>query len=120
MRRTLISTIAALGFAAGPVNAEETVGIAFVQAPEQSSAVCFADNLDKAFACAKKECAKRGGATARDCLRTTWCYPSRWSANLFLQHKGYIEAAKAFYDAEVVIPQSIYVNMMIAIAEGFL
>ena len=87
MRRYLISLIVALGFAAGPVGAEGPVGIAFVQAPEQSSAACFGDNLDRAFACARTECAGRDGVTARDCLRTTWCYPSRWSANLFLQHK---------------------------------
>ena len=39
-------------------------------------------------------------------------------SDLFLHHPGYIEAARSFYDAEVVLPQSIYVNMMIGIAEG--
>ena len=39
-------------------------------------------------------------------------------SGLFLRHPGYIEAAKAFYGAEVVEPQSVYVNLMVAIAEG--
>jgi len=39
-------------------------------------------------------------------------------SDLFLRHPGYIEAAKAFYGAEVVEPQSVYVNLMVAIAEG--
>jgi hypothetical protein len=39
-------------------------------------------------------------------------------SDLFLQHEGYIEAAKAFYGAEVVEPKSVYVNLMAAIAEG--
>jgi hypothetical protein len=39
-------------------------------------------------------------------------------SDLFLQHPGYIEAAKQFYDAEVVEPKSVYVNLMTAIAGG--
>ena len=39
-------------------------------------------------------------------------------AELFFHHAGFIEAAKKFYNAEVVIPRSIYVNLMAAIAEG--
>jgi len=39
-------------------------------------------------------------------------------SDLFLWHEAYLEAARRFYDAEVVIPQSIYVNLMVAIAEG--
>ena len=27
------------------------------------------------------------GALASDCLRTTWCYPAGWSADIFMQHK---------------------------------
>ena len=87
MRRFLITLIALWGFVAGPAFADDTVGIAFVQAPEQSSATCFSDNLSKAFNCAKKKCAKRDGVSPRDCLRQAWCYPSLWSADLFLQHR---------------------------------
>jgi len=39
-------------------------------------------------------------------------------SDLFLRHQGYIDAAKEFYVAEVVEPQSVYVNLMAAIAEG--
>jgi hypothetical protein len=39
-------------------------------------------------------------------------------SELFLNHAGYIEAAKAFYGAEVVEPQSVYVNLMTSIADG--
>lgn len=87
MRRCLLTLIASCGIAAGPAMAGEPVGIAFVQAPEQSSATCFSDNLGKAFNCAKKKCATRDGVSPRECLRQTWCYPSYWSADLFLQHR---------------------------------
>ena len=39
-------------------------------------------------------------------------------SDLFFRHEGYIEAARAFYGAEVVEPKSVYVNLMAAIAEG--
>ena len=39
-------------------------------------------------------------------------------SDLFLRHQGYIDAAKEFYVVEVVEPQSVYVNLMAAIAEG--
>jgi len=39
-------------------------------------------------------------------------------SDLFLRHEAYIEAAKVFYDAEVIEPKSVYVNLMAAIAEG--
>lgn len=39
-------------------------------------------------------------------------------SDLFLQHPDYIEAAKQFYDAEVVEPTNVYVNLMTSIADG--
>jgi hypothetical protein len=39
-------------------------------------------------------------------------------SELFLRHKGYFAAAKSFYGAEVVEPQSVYVNLMTSIADG--
>lgn len=33
-------------------------------------------------------------------------------ADLFLDHEPYFEAARSFYDAEVIVPHSVYVNMM--------
>lgn len=39
-------------------------------------------------------------------------------SDLFLHHPDYVEAAKAFYGAEVVEPKSVYVNLMTSIADG--
>lgn len=66
--------------------AQSPQGIAFVEAPEQSSGVCFSDNADRGFACAKQKCTENG-TSASDCLRVKWCYPASWSADIFLQHK---------------------------------
>ncbi len=53
-------------------------------------------------------------------FRDDWVHDDHAAAgaDLFLRHPGYIEAAKEFYDAEVIEPQSVYVNLMVAIAEG--
>ena len=63
----------------------DRVGIAFVQAPEQGQGLCTGNTPDKAFACAVEQCVK-SGAEARDCLRTNWCFPSGWSADVLLLH----------------------------------
>lgn len=39
-------------------------------------------------------------------------------SEIFLNHEGYIEAAKQFYEAEIVEPHSVYVNLMVAIDGG--
>jgi hypothetical protein len=39
-------------------------------------------------------------------------------SDLFLWHKKVIETAKHFYNAEVILPTSVYVNLMAAIDEG--
>jgi len=62
------------------------IGIAFAEAPEQSSGVCTGQSTDKTLACARAKCVE-GGAMAEDCLRVKWCYPAGWSADLFVQHK---------------------------------
>lgn len=70
-----------------PADAQDgPIGIAFAQAPEQSSGVCTGQNTDKALACAKAQCVQ-GGALAEDCLRVKWCYPAGWSADVFVQHQ---------------------------------
>jgi hypothetical protein len=38
-------------------------------------------------------------------------------SDLFFRNERVIEAARAFYDAEVIVPHTIYVNLMVAIAE---
>ena len=87
MFRHLLPMIVILGISAVPARAQESVGIAFVQAPEQSAGTCIAGNMDKAFACAKAQCASQDGVSAGDCLRVKWCYPAGWAADLFVQHK---------------------------------
>ena len=39
-------------------------------------------------------------------------------SDVFLRHPLYFEEAKRFYDAEVVEPRSVYVNLMTSIADG--
>ncbi len=62
------------------------VGIAFVEAPEQSHGMCVADNADRAFDCARQKCAENA-IDISDCLRVAWCYPAGWSADIFMQHR---------------------------------
>jgi len=65
------------------------------------------------------------GADPDACTRPMW-FQNDWvhdtfaaeGSELFLQHQGYIDAAKRFYGAEVVEPKSVYVNLMVAITEG--
>lgn len=73
-----------------PLHAQEgPVGIAIVEAPERSSGICVADNLDTAMACARRECAEEAdGVRPGDCLRVRWCYPAGWSADIFVQSKS--------------------------------
>jgi hypothetical protein len=39
-------------------------------------------------------------------------------SELFFEHPRYLDEAKRFYDAEVVVPTSVYVNLMTSIADG--
>lgn len=72
---------------AGTASAQDTrLGIAFAEAPEQSSGVCTGGNPEKTLACAREKCVA-GGAEARDCARVAWCFPAGWSADIFLQHR---------------------------------
>lgn len=65
---------------------QDLKGVAIVSAPEQSFGMCFADNADKGFACAKAECTENGTLSS-DCLRVKWCYPAGWTADVFMQHR---------------------------------
>lgn len=71
---------------AGPLAAQDgPLGIAFVQAPEQSSGVATGRTPAEAFDRATALCVA-GGATAEDCLPTNWCFPAGWSVDIFVQH----------------------------------
>ena len=61
-------------------------GIAFVQAPEQSSGMAIGATPEEAFAAATAQCVE-GGAYPEDCLRTNWCLPSGYSIDVFAQHQ---------------------------------
>lgn len=81
--------LAALLLFALPVPAlaqEGPMGIAFVQAPEQSWGVAMGATPKEAFALATAMCVE-GGALAEDCLQTNWCQPSGWSVDMFVQHQ---------------------------------
>ncbi|MEO0328562.1 MAG: hypothetical protein AAF217_08185 [Pseudomonadota bacterium] len=74
-------------FAVNSIQAQENAkGVAFVLAPEQSSGICFSDNADKGFACAREKCTENGTPVTQ-CLRVKWCYPAGWSADIFMQHR---------------------------------
>jgi len=63
----------------------QPLGIAFVQAPEQSSGMAMAETPQAAFAAATQGCIE-GGAWAEDCLPVAWCFPAGWSIDVFAQH----------------------------------
>ena len=86
MQATRILATAILIFMAGYSGVAQSQGIAFAEAPEQSSGVCIGDNPENALKCAREKCAG-GGALPKDCLRVKWCYPAGWSADVFLQHR---------------------------------
>ncbi len=67
MRRYLLPFAILMSFVAMPANAQSPVGIAFVQAPEQSAGTCLADNMDKAFACARQKCSEQDGVVKVRC-----------------------------------------------------
>lgn len=50
-------------------------GIAFAEAPEQSSGICTGGNPERTLACAREKCVA-GGAESRDCARVAWCFPA--------------------------------------------
>ena len=81
--RAVVTALVMVPFAA--TAQEGPIGIAFAQAPEQSSGVCTGQSTDKTLDCARAKCVE-GGASAQDCLRVKWCYPAGWSADLFVQH----------------------------------
>lgn len=84
--RLIAAIFLGLGFASSAAAQDGPVGIAISAAPEMGSGVCFADNLDKAFACAREKCAGESDFP-EDCFRVRWCYPAGWSADLFVQNQ---------------------------------
>lgn len=92
MRFTPVAAVILSAFATGLVfhtsaaAQDGPLGVAFVEAPEQGSGMCFSQNADRGFECARQRCME-SGAEARDCLRVKWCFPAGWSADVFVQHK---------------------------------
>jgi hypothetical protein len=85
--RFLPAAALAAAFATGTAAQDGPIGIAIAAAPEMGSGVCFADNLDRAFACAREKCAEAVSDYQQDCYRVAWCYPAGWSADLFIQNQ---------------------------------
>jgi hypothetical protein len=63
----------------------QPTGIAFVQAPEQSSGAATGTTPTEAFTTATAICTE-GGALAEDCLPIAWCFPAGWSIEVFAQN----------------------------------
>lgn len=59
-------------------------GIAYVEAPEMSSGVCVGGDVVDALKCARKQCVD-GGGTDEDCVDIAYCFPARWSVDVFVQ-----------------------------------
>ena len=85
MKRYWITVLALLCLASA-ARASGPTGIAFVHAPEMGSGVCMGGTPDKAFACARERCIREGG-NAQACKRIAWCFPARWSVDVFLQNE---------------------------------
>ncbi|MFM7707980.1 MAG: hypothetical protein ACKO9D_08205 [Gammaproteobacteria bacterium] len=84
MQRLWITAFAALCLSAAAQTTGPS-GIAFVYAPEMGSGVCTGGTPEKAFACAREKCIREGG-NAQACKRIAWCFPARWSVDVFLQN----------------------------------
>ena len=84
MRRLIIAIAFAIPL---PVFAQDggPAGIAFVQAPEQSSGMAFGATPAEAFAAATAICME-SGAYAEECIPTNWCQPAGWSVDAFVMH----------------------------------
>lgn len=82
----LLLAVSALALTVLPALGQEggRQGIAYVQAPEMSSGVGFGPDAASAFAAAKQQCIE-GGGTAEDCLEMSYCFPARFSVDVFLQ-----------------------------------
>lgn len=76
----LCNPVSALAQQNGPL------GIAFVQAPEQSSGMALGRTPAEGFARATAQCVE-GGALAEDCFPTAWCQPAGWSVDVFVMNQ---------------------------------
>ena len=83
--KRLLPVIGALLCLTTAASAAGPNGIAFVHAPEMGSGVCTGSTPEKAFACAREKCIREGG-NAQACKRIAWCFPARWSVDVFLQN----------------------------------
>lgn len=62
-------------------------GIAFSQAPEAGSGVCFGPDAAEAMSCAQDKCMAESGLGPEDCGVNLWCWPHGWVADVFMQHQ---------------------------------
>ena len=85
--RRLIVAIALIVPLKAIAQADGPAGIAFVQAPEQSSGMALAATPADAFAAATAICME-SGAYAEDCIPTNWCQPAGWSVDAFVMHQA--------------------------------
>lgn len=81
MLRLLPAALLALAL---PASAQ--VGVAIVQAPEQSWGMAMGPTPDDAFKGAINGCVE-GGALAEDCAPTNWCLPAGWTVTIGVMHE---------------------------------
>ncbi len=86
MRKLLCATALA-ALLSGPAVAQDgPLGMAYVQAPEAGGGICFDTDARKAMDCAQQKCVADTGLAPEDCIIQGWCLPSRWAADIFVQH----------------------------------
>lgn len=85
--KSICTILAFLAISLAPATApaaDGRAGIAYVQAPEMSSGTCTGKDAKSAFACARKQCID-GGGTDEDCVDIAYCFPARFSVDVFVQ-----------------------------------
>ncbi|MDB5506134.1 MAG: hypothetical protein JWR75_772 [Devosia sp.] len=65
---------------------DQLQGVAFAQAPEAGLGVCFGVDAAETMDCAQQACVAESGLGAEDCVVSDWCFPARWSGDVFVQH----------------------------------
>lgn len=73
-------------FLALALPASAQVGVAIVQAPEQSWGIAMGETPDEALKLATEMCVD-SGASAQDCYPTNWCMPAGWTVTIGVMHE---------------------------------
>ena len=86
MLKAMLTLVAVSAWGTTAVAGEQLQGVAFAQAPEAGLGVCFGADAAETMQCAQDACVAESGLKAADCVVSDWCYPARWSGDVFVQH----------------------------------